>query len=434
MDYAACLQHLDWLGHELRPLAKFDLQVITRLMSELGDPQARYPAVHIAGTNGKGSTAAFLAAMLTAAGHRAGRYTSPHLERVTERIVLEGRELAPEAFARHCTAVHAAAERLLACGDLSQPPSFFETVTAIAYLAFAAGPVDLAVVETGMGGRLDATNLVHPAVTVITPIGMDHERFLGSTLAAIAGEKAGIFKPGVAVVAAPQLPEAEAVLRRQAQAAGAPWRAAGPAPAAIPGEDGRYRFRCRFAGQELELQPALRGRHQVMNAWTAVRAAEVLAESGWRLSPAAVRAGIEHCRWPGRLERLRARPGRPAVWADGAHNPAAARVLADFMEDFWGARRPLLIFGCMRDKAIEEIGDLLFPRARAIIATAPRQHRAAQPETIREAFAGIPIATAPDLPAACSRAGREAADADILIAGSLYLVGEARALLGGETA
>ncbi len=435
MDFAACLEYLDWLGHELSsPVGpgKFDLHAITRLLAELDQPQRRFRSLHIAGTNGKGSTAAYLDGILQAAGRRHGRFTSPHLERVTERITLNGEEIEPAEFARHCSAAQAAAERLLARGELRRPPSFFETLTAIGFLAFAGAGVEFAVVETGMGGRLDATNLVQPAVCAITPIGMDHERYLGSTLSAIAGEKAGIFKPGVPVVAAPQPPEAEAVLRRHASAVGAPWREAAGASAAEPAADGRYRFSCRYRGKELQLEPSLRGRHQIVNAWTAVRAAEVIDEAGGRIPAEAVAAGIGDCRWPGRLERLPSRPGRPEVWADGAHNPAAARVLAGFMVEFWGSRLPVLIFGCMRDKAIAELGEILFPRARAVIATAPRQSRAARPETIHEAFTGLPISTAADLPRALALADDIAGEADILIAGSLYLVGEARAALGAE--
>lgn len=432
MAYAACLEYLNWLGYELRPQAKFDLAAITRLLAGLDEPQRRFPAVHIAGTNAKGSVAAALAAILQSAGYRVGRYTSPHLQQVTERIQLSGRDILPPEFAGYCAAVRAAAERLLARGELAQPPSFFETLTAIAFLAFADHAVELAVVETGMGGRLDATNLVQPALTVITPIALDHERYLGSTLAAIAAEKAGIFKPGVPVVAAPQAPAAEAVLRRRAAEVGAPWRAAPPAPLAEPGEDGRFRFRADYAGQSLLLQPALRGRHQVANAWTAVRACEALVASGWRIPAAAVAAGIEHCRWPGRLERLSRPPHRPEIWADGAHNPAAARALAGFIAEFWAARPPVLIFGVMRDKAIAEIGELLFPAARAVVLTAPHQSRAAQPDTLVEAFPGFRLETAAGLEQALGIAGRLAGEAPILIAGSLYLVGEARALLGGE--
>lgn len=431
MNPAESLAYLSGLGLELRPGRKFDLTAITTLLKELGEPQRAFASLHIAGTNGKGSVAALSEAAARAAGLRTGLYTSPHLERLSERIRIRGEEISPTALALAATTVRSAVERLLASGALAQPPAFFEVVTAAAFVAFAAAGLDLAVVEVGMGGRLDATNVISAKVAAITPIGMDHELYLGSTLEAIAGEKAGIIKPGLrAVVSAHQKPEAEAVLRRRAEAAAVPLIQAPPATSVIALPDGHFQIRLPYLGSDLDIASPLRGRHQVENAAVAAAACEQLHDSGFAIPPAALAAGFAGVQWPGRLEQIAT---EPEIFLDGAHNPMAARALAEFL-DLYSATHPapVLIYGCMRDKAVEEVCELLFPRARAVVLTAAHHARALAPESLAEACGPLApqVEVAPTYPAALAIArrwsGAVSPSAPIFVTGSLYLVGEAR--------
>lgn len=409
MNAAESLCYLGSLGMELRPGRKFDLATIGCLLAALGDPQRAWPSVHVAGTNGKGSTCALIEAAARAAGLRTGLYTSPHLQRLSERIRISGAEISPPALAAAATPVRDAVERLLAAGTLPHPPAFFEVVTAIGFVAFQQAGIDLGVIEVGLGGRLDATNVLAPRVAVITPIGMDHEPYLGSTLAAIAGEKAGIIKAGLELaISAPQAPEAAAVLRARAAQVGVRLE--------------------EITGAEIAAAPisALRGAHQRMNAAVAARACAALD-----ISDAAVANGFASVFWPGRLERIATHPD---VFLDGAHNPLAARALAAFLDDHRASNpAPILIYGTMRDKAIEEICELLFPRAQAVVLTAPRQPRALSPEALaRTAGAWARhMELAGDYPAALALAlplaRASAPPAPIFVTGSLYLVGEARA-------
>lgn len=432
MDYAASLEYLRSLGWELRAGAKFDLAQVRLVLAGLGNPQTAFAAVHVAGTNGKGSTAALLAAGLQAAGYRTGLYTSPHLERPTERIRVAGAEIAPQAFAAALGAVQAAVERLLARESLPHPPSFFEALTAAAFWALRQADVQIAVVEVGLGGRLDATNVLAPVAAAITAIGMDHEKYLGSTLAAIAGEKAGILKPGLVAVSSPQAPEAAAALAAQAAAVGAQLLP----PAELMDEprmdaEGRCAFTARYLGQPLLLHLGLRGRHQIENARTALRVLEALGARGWPVSPHAAARAMADAAWPGRLEKIATTPD---IYLDGAHNPAAAKVLAAFLaETGW---RPVLIYGAMRDKAVGEMAEILFPHARAAVLTAPAHPRALSPAAVAAQAAGYaPLEIAADLPAALARARAlaRAAHAPVLVCGSLYLAGAARGLLRAES-
>jgi dihydrofolate synthase/folylpolyglutamate synthase len=443
VDFDSCLRYLHDLGSEIRPGAKFSLHEIRALLAELNDPQLRFRSVHVAGTNGKGSTAATIESIARHAGLSTALYTSPHLQRVTERIRIAGAEIQPDAFAAAFTSVYQAVERLLAAGLIEHPPSFFEFLTATAFQSFAAHAVELAIVEVGMGGRLDATNILRPAVSVITPVGLDHERYLGTTVAEIAGEKAGILKPGVTAVIARQNDEAEAVLLRRAIEAGSPvvrprGLETGRAKAALEktAEPGLYSFNTTWRGDFIRLSPALRGRHQVENALSAVRACEVLAEAGYPIAAPAVQNGIANVVWPGRLEKVH---DSPEVFLDGAHNPQAAKALAGFLEDLRaaGRPRPILIYGSMRDKAISEIADILFPWAEWVVATAPAHGRAASPLAIAEIAAAEVkgdgkrpcrgIFTAATLAEAWQKASELAGSRrPIIITGSLYLAGEAR--------
>jgi len=429
MDFPASLAYFDSLGLELRPEAKFELAWIARLLAALENPQQRFAAVHIAGTNGKGSVAAMLEAVLRRAGYRTGLYTSPHLERITERVQVAGQEIAPADFARAATRVRDAIEGLLHQGALPHRPSFFETMTALGFLHLAETGVEVAVVEVGLGGRLDATNVLVPRVSVITPIGMDHERFLGSTLAAIAGEKAGIIKPGVPVVSGRQAQEAQQVLRARCAALDVPLTEA-VLPSVTPVGDGRFQLSLAYRGEDTRLRPALRGRHQADNAVTVAQVCEQLSARGFDVPRPALQAGLAATAWPGRLEVVHA---APRILLDGAHNPMGARALADFLAEMH--LRPVLVFGSLRDKDARRTAEILFPLAEHMILTAPdnpraatapqlaaqlEEHRAARPQAFH---------VAPDLAAALALAEKLAGDGGVVVTGSLYLVGAARRLL-----
>jgi dihydrofolate synthase/folylpolyglutamate synthase len=406
MNYAESVRFLYSLGNEIQT-AKFGLDRITRILKALGDPHRTGGFVHVAGTNGKGSTCAMIEAGLRAAGVRTGLYTSPHLIEPTERIQIAGRSVSEGRFAEAFTEVHDTSEGMLAAGDLDLHPTYFETVTAMAFLLFARERVDIVVLEVGMGGRLDATNVVTPALCVITPIDFDHEAFLGDKLAKIAAEKAGILKPGVPAVFAEQSPEAESVLR--AHAKGSYTLARDWAIAHVIADARGSRFQMR--GQEIVCP--LAGEHQVENARTAAIA---LYELGF--SP----AGIAATRWPGRLEHI---SEQPEIILDGAHNPAGTRALVRYIQRFYTGRRIWLIYGVMRDKAVGEMAAALFPLAQRIIVTVPANSRALPPENIP-----APGATVTHSVPEALQLLRESGPSDVIfITGSLFVVGEARALL-----
>jgi dihydrofolate synthase/folylpolyglutamate synthase len=431
MNYPDSVQFLYALGNEIKT-AKLGLERIRAVLEALGRPQDRCRFVHIAGTNGKGSTAAMIESGLRAAGLRTGLFTSPHLSQPTERIRIGGTPISADAFAAAFDRVHAAVEELLSAGTIDLHTTYFETVTAMALTAFA-GTTDIVVLEVGLGGRLDATNVVRPELCVITPVDFDHEQFLGKSLEAIAGEKAGILKPGAPAVFARQRPEAERVLEARAAELGvavartAEWqisdleinaRGSRFSVAGRPGEP-------RTSGPALRISCPLAGEHQVENAVTAAAALRSLG-----VPDPAIEAGIVAARWPGRLERV---AESPEIIVDGAHNPAGARALAAYIDRFYGGRRVRLIFGAMRDKAIDEIGGILFPRAAELILTAPRQARALAPETLM-AVADHPCRRrAADIVEALAmvRADAGAEDA-VFITGSLFLVAEARDMLVGS--
>jgi dihydrofolate synthase/folylpolyglutamate synthase len=420
MTYAQAVSYLLSVGQELRGV-KFDLANISRLLEELGHPERAWPSVHIAGTNGKGSVAAMLEAVLLSAGYRTGLYTSPHLARVNERFRVAGEEISESEFAAVSSDVLAAVERLLASGALAAHPSFFECLTAIGFEHFRRARCGIAVLEVGMGGRLDATNVVTPLVSVITLVDHDHEAYLGQTLEQIAFEKAGIIKEGGVVVSAPQHPEAAAVIERVARERGA--RLLRADESALERANGRLRL-------------ALPGRHQVSNAAMVVAVVEELRRQGWSISPQALAEGLATVRWPGRLEWLE---GRPPLLLDGAHNPAGARALRAYLCELLGApasaagaRRMVLLFGAMRDKAVAEMADLLFPLAAGVVLTRPRQKRAATPQALAEITSHLnPCVMERDDSRAALEAARELAGPDglVVVTGSLYLVGEIRQLV-----
>jgi dihydrofolate synthase/folylpolyglutamate synthase len=436
MNYDAAVHYLLSLGRELAAptqaaAAKFDLENIRILAERLEHPERAYPSAHIAGTNGKGSTAAFLESILRQAGFRTGLNTSPHLVRINERIRVNAEDISDEEFAAAFTHIQQLIERLLAEGRLYAHPTYFECVTAMAFAFFAAERVEFGVFEVGLGGRLDATNILSPVITILTPIAFDHESFLGHSIEEIAAEKAGILKPGVPVViAGGQRSEARQIIAPRARELGCP---AIDTVSAYRINSVTFDGGCGVAsvtevssGWSAEIAPRLPGRFQVSNALNAVAAARFLASSGLRISDVAITAGISAARWPGRIEKL---SSRPDIYLDGAHNPAAARELATFLQDNFRGTRIRLLFGAMRDKAVDEIAGILFPLAGEVIFTEPRNPRAisaAQLSEIAGHHAAKSVVIADAEKALDYALAQSAAKEAIFITGSLYLVGQLR--------
>jgi len=435
MNYDEAVRYLLSLGRELAAptqaaTAKFNLENITVLLERLGRPDRAYPCVHIAGTNGKGSTAAFVEAILRDAGFRTGLNTSPHLERINERIRINGEEVSDEIFAETFTRIHALIEELLAEGKLRAHPTYFECVTALAFEVFARERVEFAVIEVGLGGRLDATNVITPVVSVITRIDFDHENFLGHSLREIAGEKLGIVKHGAAVVSAPQMDEVRAQVRAKAAELHVSLVDVEEAFVALSErvEQGCVQATVKVAesGEELRIAPELPGRFQLQNALNAVAAARALQARGFRISTENIEHGIAAAAWPGRLEKLQEQPD---VYLDGAHNPGAARELANFLEENFTGRRVYLLYGAMRDKAVDEVSGILFPHTTEVIFTQPGTPRAVSAAQLAEMaghhapkFLVIPEAEKALAVVIAKAAPRDA----IFVTGSLYLVGQLR--------
>jgi len=330
MTYAAAMEQLSAMAPELytsagQPRRKFSLTEFRILLAALGDPQRSFPAVLIAGTNGKGSTAATLASILTAAGVRTGLYTSPHLERPNERIRVDGAEIGDDEFARLFFRVSDVAQELVENARLPQHPSFFETLTAQAFLYFAENRVELAVLEVGMGGRLDATNVVEPLLAIVTDISLDHMEWLGSTIRAIAREKAGILRAGGTLITLPQHPEANQVLGEVATELDVRGVSAVPYMPGI-GVGAEKAYEVEALGGLVEVDSPLKGAHQHRNLALAMAAAVELAEThGLPVTREAMARGIRETRWPGRMERLTS--GGVEWILDVAHNPAGAWAL-----------------------------------------------------------------------------------------------------------
>lgn len=435
MTYEESVRYLLSLGRELASprqasATKFDLAGITTLCEHLGQPQRAFESVHVAGTNGKGSTSAMIDSILRAAGLRTGLYTSPHLERINERIRLDGREISDADFAATFTRLHAAIEELLAAGCLAAHPTFFECMTALAFEYFAISGAEFAVCEVGMGGRLDATNILVPEVAVITQIDLDHENYLGHSIEEIAREKAGIIKPGARVVSAAEHLIARVVIRRRAAEQSAflveienAFRLED-----VTSRNGCFSFTAiaTDSGARIPVVLPLAGRFQVRNALTAVAAARMLADRGAAIDDAAISLGITATRWPGRLERI---AEHPEIYVDGTHNPAGAREIVVFWDAFLPERNIFLIYGAVRDKAVDEIAGLLFHRASVVIVTAPAQPRAISAPVLAEMTGhhARRVEVIPNPDQALERALELASPEDVIfITGSLYLVGDLR--------
>ena len=450
MQYTDALRYLYSLGNEVLT-AKLGLHNISMLLESLGNPHRRYESVLIAGTNGKGSVAAFVESALRRSGMNTGLYTSPHLMRIEERVRVQGRLISAEDVARLTQRVKDKVSELLnphpsseASGRLDRHPTYFEMVTAIGFCYFAERSVDVAVLEVGLGGRLDATNVVDPRVAVITNVDYDHQKYLGSRLEEIAMEKAGIIKPRsdakagpLSVVCTSDDPLVRNILEEQCRATGARCLHAldEARVEAEPDTLGRFRLKVSFPrGPTLDLRIPLPGEHQVRNAVAAIRALMVLQTEGFPIDAEDIKGGIEAAHWPGRLELV---GGDPPIILDGAHNIAGAESLRKYCEQFLRSKRLVLLFGLMRDKDVAEIAGKLFPLASEIVLTAAESERSAEPDWI--------AAQLPEYQQRyhCTRSPQEALsvarnlaspDGIILAAGSLFLVGDLQRTLNLEAA
>jgi len=418
----------------------FDVGRVERLTALLDNPQHRFKAIHIAGTKGKGSTAATIASILWAAGYKTGLYTSPHLHTFRERIQLDGQLISEEAVADLI-------ERLQPLVSQVEDLTTFEIITALAFLYFAGQGADLAVLEVGMGGRLDATNIVTPLVAVITSLSYDHTLYLGSTLPLIAREKAGIIKDGAVVVSAPQLPEAMAVIEETCRERGAllfrvgeQWTWQGGErnlegqsftvhlnnpTTQPPNHPTRYDFLSRGSRRHRYWIPLL-GEHQLANATTAVAVAELLPGLGVKISEEAIAQGLRHVRWPGRLEVL---SHAPFLVVDGAHNADSAHKLAAALMNYFQYEHLILIFGASLDKDVAGMLQELLPLVHRVIATQAQHPRATEVQSLREALLarGCEPFSSYNVAEALDYALRLAQERDLICAtGSLFVVAEVR--------
>ncbi len=444
MSYAAAIDQLNAMAPELftkpgQPRRKFSLDQVHVLLEALGNPQACFPSVLIAGTNGKGSTAATLASILTESGLKTGLYTSPHLERVNERIRVDRNLIGDQDFGRLFFRVHDTAQALVHDRKLPQLPSFFEFLTALAFAYFAETAVDIAVLEVGLGGRLDATNVVDPLLSIVTDISLDHMEWLGSTIAEITREKAGILRPGGTLVTLPQHPEANRVLGEVAQELDVRGVSATPYMPSI-GVGAAEPFMVEVLGATVELAPRLFGSHQHRNTALAVAAAVELAERHrFAVTPASIAAGVRETNWPGRIERIET---QGVEWIlDVAHNPAGAWALRAGLRGALGESDPrpwVLVFSCLRDKPLAELAQILFPLFKQVIFAPIHSLRATPMEDLLAAVqqvgvdgrAADSVAHALDLARSVSEPLKTADDDKVVvISGSVYLVGEARSLL-----
>lgn len=405
---------------------KFGLDNIRAIAAALGNPQDAYRSIIIAGTNGKGSVTAMVETAVRASGLRTARYTSPHLVRIEERFVVDGRPVTEGALRDAAAEVQAAVSGLRVRGTLDTEPTFFEVTTAIAFELFRRAGVQVAVLEVGMGGRFDATNIVTPLAAAITTIDIDHERLLGNTIAQIAFEKAGVIKPGIPVVVGERKTEALDVIASACEQRGArlvpAWEGV---DADVALRDGRTVVELKTRQRSYGTVPlALRGRHQAQNAIVAVRLLEELDARGVAVPGAAILEGLTATAWRGRLDLLDAGGGRRLL-LDAAHNPAGARVLGDYLREVYPDGLPL-VFAAMRDKDAGGMFEVLLPAVTRLVVTAPRIARAASPDTLaakaRAVRPTLAIDVEPDTDAALERAW--AGSTQVAAAGSIFLAGE----------
>ena len=455
MDYPEAVSYLYSLGNEILT-AKLGLRNISILLEALGNPQRQFPSVLVAGTNGKGSVAAFCESILRKAGYRTGLYTSPHLERIEERIQVRGEMIPQNEFSRLTSVITDAVRHLLepsmpgSPNRLDRHPTYFEMVTAIAFKFFADERIEIGILEVGLGGRFDATNVVDPLIAVITNVDYDHQKYLGDHLEDIAREKSGIIKPRTSrqgypdprrdcsqqdplpVVYAGNNPIVDAVIATQCEMAGARLHRLRETMEFLPerASNGHFLAQVKRPGRpELGLEVPLPGAHQVLNALTAVCAVDLLVTRGFPVSDKQVKQGVASTCWPGRLEVTNT---VPRFILDGAHNVAGAIAVKGYLEENLRPESTMMIFGAMRDKAIQAMGQILFPRSRHVILTRVSNERAADPQEIAALLPEFQsIFTVVPRPQEAFQLARRMAPetGTILVVGSLFLVGEFRRLV-----
>jgi dihydrofolate synthase/folylpolyglutamate synthase len=449
MTYQNTVEQLYSLGHELAstPAHKFDLAYVRAMLEALDHPERRFASVLIAGTNGKGSTAATLSSILRVAGYKTALYSSPHLVRINERLRVNGEAISDAEFGAMHDRVERTAQELLHAGKLPWHPSFFEMLTAMAFEYFASVGVEIAVLEVGMGGRLDATNVVEPAVSVIADIALDHQKYLGNTIAAIAGEKAGIIRANGVVVTLPQHPQANdvighAILEKNARAVSAAQYVPPVSPGAatyLAGHAAQARGRNRYPliamGEEIAVDSPLAGRHQLRNIALAIAAAEEMGQFGFKVAPKQIERGIRETHWPGRFQVLlpSAATHQREMVLDVAHNPAGAWALRSALSENFPDRELTFVFAAMRDKPLQEIAEILFPVAEQVVVTQVANPRAATTTELLQAAkrTGITLYAEETVAAAMARAGElSQANGVIVVTGSIFLVGEVMTLMG----
>jgi len=461
LSYETALAQMYALGHELAatPSHKFDLAHMRVLLGALGHPEKKLDCVLIAGTNGKGSTAATLASILQASGLKTGLYTSPHLVRINERIRVDGSPISDDDFALLHDVVGRTAEGLVSEGELPWHPSFFEMLTAMAFEYFARTRPDVVVLEVGMGGRLDATNVAEPRLSVITDVALDHQKYLGDTVREIAREKAGIIREAGAVVMLPQMPEANDVIGNTILDLGA--RAISAVPFVPPVSPGaaefwenaakgsttggtgvtgentgtpRSRYPLQVMGQQIMVESPLIGRHQLRNIALAIAGTEELHNQGFtQITAQTIERGVRETHWPGRFQVVRAVDGAPEIVLDVAHNPAGAWALRSTLSAAYEDRPVTMVFGVMRDKAVSEVAEILFPITEHVVVTQANNPRSATIAEIRQAAARIDvdIREASDVSSALAETRRIAGpNGLVVVTGSIYIVGEAMQVLG----
>ena len=461
LTYEEAIQNLSALIPELfstpsQPRRKFSLDQIRTLSTALGNPHQQFPSILIAGTNGKGSTASTLAAIAQASGLKTGLYTSPHLERVNERVRLDGQSITDPDFARLYFRVHDTAQQLVLDQKLPTLPSYFELLTALAFLYFAENQVDLAILEVGMGGRLDATNLVDPILSIITDVSLDHQEWLGNTIAEITREKAGILRQNVTLVTLPQHPEANQAIGEAAVPLNVRAISATEYMPANRTQTGPYEL--EILGQPIQIDSPLEGSHQHRNIALAIAAAVELARDPagrFPITPKSIEVGIHNTNWPGRLEKIQL--GNQQFILDVAHNPAGAWALRSALStlqhsqnespaghpshakwagaphlapDMWAAAKSALIFACLRDKPLREMTQILFPLFDHVILAPIHSPRANEVADLLAAAqdTGVPSTPTQSVAEAIQTA-RNLSAQTVVISGSVYLVGEARTLL-----
>lgn len=431
MNFDESVNYLLSLGNEVLAM-KLGLENIRKVLNALGNPQKNYLKVQIAGTNGKGSTVAFLESICVAAKINVGTTTSPHLVSITERIRINGEEISEKEFARYATQVREISEKLFKIGELESIPTYFEQVTAIALLSFSEAQIDLAILETGLGGRFDATTAVNAEIVAITPVDYDHQNILGNSLTEIAAEKAAIIRDDTLVLAVPQKKEVGRVIYGKCREVGVEPVWAIPDVKLIENLGGGLLY-LNFKTPETnhKVDFSMQGKHQWTNAFLAIRIAENLRDFDFKISKEAIEIGLETAKHKGRLEFYK------GILFDGAHNISGAKALREYLDEF--VTEPItMIFGAMRDKDLTEIAEILFPKADKLILTKPDTPRSMETaELLRfvsRNFDKSRVFPVENVKSALKFADEISSGKDlILITGSLYLVGEAQKILKNES-